>query len=99
MRNVEGERPTLEKSPFSYPFKLTMEQIERGGLRYEPRLLSYDHSELGAEDDWSHVCEAVEVALPKWLGTQTPGGLREDIVRRGEGAYIEKLWLDDLAGA
>jgi hypothetical protein len=99
MRNVEGERPAVEKSPFSYPFKLTMQQIERGNLRYESTLLSYEHSELGAENDWSSVHHALEVVLPKWLRNQTAGQLREDIAHRGENAYIERLWLDDLASA
>jgi len=96
MRNVEGELPAVEKSPFSYPFKLTLEQIERGSLQYESTLLDYEHSELAADGNWSSVYRALQVLLPKWLGTQTPKQLRADIVHRGEAAYIEKIWLDDL---
>ena len=99
MRNVEGERRAVEKDPFSYPFRLTMQQIERGDLRYAPSLLNYEYSELGAESDWSPVQRAVEVSLPKWLATRTPQHLHQEIADLGENAYIEKLWLDDLASA
>ena len=99
MRNLERELNPIEKEPFSYPFKLTLRQIEQDELTYRSTNLNYEHSELGVSDDWHCVLAALEVALPKWLSSQTPQTLKQQIADYGEDAYIERLWLEDLARA
>jgi hypothetical protein len=41
----------------------------------------------------------MQISLPEWLRNRTPHQLQQEIAHRGENAYIEKLWLDDLASA
>jgi hypothetical protein len=97
MRNVERELNPIEKDPFSYPFKLTLRQIEEGLLTYHSTNLNYEHSELDVSADWQRVFSALEGAVPKWLSLQTPWTLKQQIVEHGEDAYIERIWLEDLA--
>ena len=99
MRNVEGERNLVEKSPFSFPFKLTLEVIESGQLGYDGKLLSYDRSELDASGEWERVLDALSATIPRWLSSQTRATLRKQILDCGEQAYIERSWLEDLAVA
>lgn len=79
LRNVDGELNAVEKSPFSCPFKFTLEVIESGHLEYDGRLLSFDHSELDASHGWGRVVKAIDVTIPKWLSSQTPETLRQQI--------------------
>jgi hypothetical protein len=44
-------------------------------------------------------CGVMQISLPEWLRNRTPHQLQQEIAHRGENAYIEKLWLDDLASA
>jgi len=99
MRNLERELNPIEKEPFSYPFKLTLRQIEQEELTYRSLNLNYEHSQLGVSDDWQCVLTALAVAVPKWLSSQTPQTLKQQIAEYGEDSYIERLWLEDLARA
>ena len=96
MRNLERELNPSEKEPFSYPFKLTLRQIEQGELTYRSTNLNYEQSNMGRFDDWQCVLEALTVAVPKWLSSQTPQTLKQQIAEYGEDAYIERIWLEDL---
>jgi hypothetical protein len=99
MRNVDGELPAVEKSPFSYPFKLTLAQVQGGRLSYVSRLLNFDTSELPIEEGWDDVLEALEHTLPAALQSKSTESLRDEIASFGEAAYIERIWLEDLASA
>ena len=74
-------------------------RCDKGELTFRSTDLNYEHSQLGVSDDWHCVLAALEVALPKWLSSQTPQMLKQQIAEYGEDAYIERLWLEDLAPA
>lgn len=97
MRNLERELNPIESESFSYPFKLTLRQIEQNELTYRSTNLNYEHSQLGISDDWQRVLEALEVTVPNWLSFQTPQTLHQQIAERSDDSYIERIWLEDLA--
>jgi hypothetical protein len=97
MRNIERQMNAIEKEPFSYPFKLTLRQIQEDELMYRSTNLNYEHSQLGVSDDWQAVLAALTVTVPKWLSSQTPQTLKQQITEHGDDSYIERIWLEDLA--
>jgi hypothetical protein len=97
MRNINSEHVDMEKEPHSYPFKLTLSEIEKGNLRYQSKLLNYDMSRLSVNDDWSEVKKHLEQTIPSWLLSVTKDVLAKEIEIYGESGYIENIWLKDLS--
>lgn len=97
LRNLDGQISIVEKEPHSYPFKFTLQEIERGELSYKSKLLDYETDDLRNSDDWDCLIIALEDTLPKWLNSLSKRALLEQIVNLGESAYIEKMWREDLA--
>ena len=99
LRNLEGERREIEKEPHCYPFKLTLDEIERRRFEYQCKLNNYEKSEIKMADDWSNVLRALEVSIPTWLISYSQAALAQEISENGEDGYIERIWLEDLAPA
>lgn len=97
LRNLNGERREIEKEPHSYPFKLTLAEISERRFTYQSKLNNYEMTDLAMTGDWSDLLQALDVALPTWLASYSQSGLAEDIAKRGEDAYIERMWLEDLS--
>jgi hypothetical protein len=99
MRNVEGERQSVEKEPFAYPFKLIMRHVQRQDFKYRSTLLNYETETLERSADWSSVLRGLEDTIPAWLRSLDVATLSKQIVSGGEDGYIERLWVEDLAAA
>lgn len=97
LRNLNGERQEVEKEPHSYPFKLTLAEIDEKRFRYQSKLGNYETTDVATNGDWSSVLRAVETVLPDWLGSYSQYELAEEIAERGEGGYVERVWLEDLS--
>ena len=92
-----GERKEIEKEPHSYPFKLTLAEIGKRRFTYQSQLNNYKMTDLAMTEDWSAVLKALEIVIPTWLSSYSLAELAKDIAKRGEGGYIEKIWLEDLS--
>jgi hypothetical protein len=99
LRNLDGEHQEVEKEPHSYPFKLTLAEIDKRRLKYQSKLNNYEMTDLAMTGDWSAVLRALEEVLPEMLGSYSQAALAKDIAKRGEDGYIEKIWLEDLSAS
>ncbi len=97
LRNLDGQINPVEKEPHSYPFKLTLHEIELGKLSYQSKLLNYETTDLAISDDWGRLIIALDDTLPEWLKSLSKRVLLEQITSVGESGYMEKVWLEDLA--
>ncbi len=96
LRNLNEERVNVEKEPYAYPFKLTLDEILHGQFQYQSKLLNYEHSRLPIDADWSSLLLGLEETIPKWLSSFTPAILAKQISKLGQAGYVECLWLEDL---
>jgi hypothetical protein len=97
LRDCEKERRDVVKKPFDFPFKLTVQDIASGNLRYSGKLLGFDMSTQAVTDDWSSVFSMLNEAVPHQLSSYSASQLRKEILQYGESGYIEKIWAEDLA--
>jgi hypothetical protein len=96
LRNMDEEIVEAEKEPHSYPFKLSLPELQGRKFQYQSKLLNYEVSKLKTDEDWSVVHGSLERVLPEWLATLTKDTLAKQIAKFGESGYIEKVWLEDL---
>ena len=97
LRDREKVRREVVKEPFDFPFKLTTQDITSGVLRYSGKLLGFDMSTSGFNDDWSANFSLLNEAVPRQLSSYSAAQLRKEIVQYGESGYIEEIWVEDLA--
>jgi hypothetical protein len=92
---------------FAYPYKLHLSDFELLGAspRYHPRNLNYDHDRFEFDgiplaDLRTRLRELRAMILERvvpWARSISPRRAAEDIREHGEGAWIERLWLQDYA--
>lgn len=96
------------REPFDYPFKLRPSLLHNDkGLRYRPQNLNYayDTLEFATESSTEASTEVrqelqevraviVERAVP-WASNLPVKGLLKELKKYGEGAWIERLWIED----
>jgi hypothetical protein len=99
LRDLAGDHHPIEMEPHCHPFKFTIEDIQEMKLRYQSKLLNYEMNTLAVSGDWSPALAAVTDTIPKWLASYSKTALHSEIQRFGQGGYIEKIWLADLANA
>jgi len=97
LRDREKERRDVVKEPFDFPFKLTVQDINSGALRYSGKLLGFDMSRLAVNADWSANFSMLNEVVPHQLSSYSASQLRKEIMQYGESGYIEELWAEDLA--
>lgn len=95
MRNMDGERVEHEENPNSFPFRLTVAEIESGRLAYQ-RKLNFETSEIAKDGDWSVLWRHLSETLPAWLHGYDAATLAAQIRAAGEPWYVENIWLEDL---
>lgn len=95
MRNVDGQPVEHEKNPNSFPFRLTLADIESGCFAYQ-RKLNFETSELASDEDWSVLWRHMTETLPTWLRRYKTATLAAQIHTAGEPWYVENIWLEDL---
>ncbi len=96
LRNLESNVVEFEKDPHSYPFKLSLAELEKRDFRYKSKLLNYDVSKLEMNGDWVFIHQSLVKTLPDWLSTLSKDKLIKQITKFGESGYIEKIWIEDL---
>jgi len=98
LRNINGIHGDVMKEPHSYPFKLTMQEIENADFLYTSKLLNYEVSRLSINSDWSMMFEYLNSKMPNWLKSLSKDALLQQIKEYGQMGYIEKVWIEDLSG-
>jgi hypothetical protein len=96
------------REPFSYPFKLRPSSILKDrGLRYTPQNLnySYDTLEFATEipgvasaevrEELQELRSVIAERVVPWASALSAKELLKELKKRGEGAWIERLWIDD----
>jgi hypothetical protein len=88
--------------PFDYPFKFLPGKLP-ATLRYLPRNLNYDREVIDFQSrdrdailqDLRRVFSAVAGRVLPWAGTLTVTAVKEQLLTLGEGAWCERLWIED----
>jgi hypothetical protein len=97
-------RDTTE--PFDCPYKYTVSELwglAPAAWQYTPRNLNYPHDQLHfAERDNVAVTEDLEALsqfltgpVVEWARTLTPERVLRELRTRGEGAWCERVWIED----
>ena len=109
LRTLDDRLPDkFVREPFSYPFKFRPSSIRRDkDLRYRPQNLnySYDTVEFATETPGGASVEVreelrvlrsvmAERVVP-WASALAAEALLKELKKRGENAWIERLWIED----
>ena len=103
----EEANPGFEREVFSYPIKLkplAVRAVFGSNIKYRPNNLRYENetfefvnkTERQVSIYLSKVLKSVQ-ALLSWAQVITPEYLADEIMKCGESAWIEKLWLESYA--
>ncbi len=94
-RNTDGNLVEHERNPNSFPFRLTIDDIQCHRFHYE-RKQNFQLSDLSATSDWSTLFGHLTATLPTWLRGYTAAALAAEISALGEPWYVERIWLESL---
>jgi hypothetical protein len=94
---------------FDYPFKFGPERlmtIPKTMWFYVPRNLHYDHEDFAPQEQSQAKVSQRLVKLADflvsefipWTRKMTPERVEKEILKNGEQAWIEKVWLEDYEG-
>jgi hypothetical protein len=109
LRTLDDRVPEkFVREPFSYPFKLRPSLIQKGkDLRYKPQNLNYSYDtlefatessgEASAEvrEELQEVRSVIAERVVPWASALSAKELLKELKKRGESAWIERLWIDD----
>lgn len=89
-------------SPFDYPFKVAPTAFSKN-LRYSPQNLHYDYDRLTFQSregsavthDLTQLASIMLEGILPWSANLTAEWLEDQLRRLGEGAWCEKMWIED----
>ncbi len=98
---------TAPMSPFDYRYKIRPSlALAAGALKYRPQNLRFDfdtfhwsHKDAESISAWvGNLGDLIADHLFPWAESLTPFSAKSEIETHGEGAWCERMWINDYAG-